>query len=276
MIAAIATSWTLSKAFGMQEKYLEVAGNSLYCYEWDNNGEAVVLLHGGLSQTSHFDLRILPAIEDDFHIFAYDRTAHGFSGDKPGSFHFDYQTKELIAYLENVVKEPAHLIGYSDGGNIALMAAIQRPELVRSIVTLGANFHFSGTLPLPEFDGVISVEDQEEYDRTSPDAPHTMAEKISRMMKIWKSEPTLTTTDLHQIQCPVLVVAGDDDVISHAHTIELYENIPLGQLAIVPGASHGFVVEKPTITQVLIQEFLADLSYPITKMPMRRVNPRTE
>jgi pimeloyl-ACP methyl ester carboxylesterase len=103
-----------------------------------------------------------------------------------------------------------------------------------------------------------------------------MAEKISRMMKIWKSEPTLTTTDLHQIQCPVLVVAGDDDVISHTHTIELYENIPLGQLAIVPGASHGFVVEKPTITQVLIQEFLADLSYPITKMPMRRVNPRTE
>jgi pimeloyl-ACP methyl ester carboxylesterase len=260
----------------MIEKYLDIAGHPLHCYEWDNNGEAVVLLHGGLSQTSHWDAQVLPAIEDDFHVFAYDRTAHGFSGDRAGSLHFDYQTKELIAYLETVVKEPAHLIGYSDGGNIALMAAIARPELVKSIVTLGANFHHTGTLPLPEFDGVISPEDQEEYERTSPDAPDTLAEKITRMIKIWKSEPTLTTADLAKIQCPVLVMAGDDDVIAHAHTIELYENIPLGQMAIVPGASHGFIKEKPTIAQMLIQEFLGDLSYPITKMPMRRVNPRTE
>jgi len=140
----------------MPEKYLEVAGHSLYCYEWDNNGEAVVLLHGGLSQTSHWDAEVLPAIEADFHVFGYDRTGHGFSGDRAGSLHFEYQVTELIAYLESVVRQPAHLIGYSDGGNIALLAAIKRPELVRSVITLGANFHFSGTLPLPEFDGVIS------------------------------------------------------------------------------------------------------------------------
>ena len=174
------------------------------------------------------------------------------------------------------MKEPAHLIGYSDGGNIALLAAIKRPELVRSVVTLGANFHHSGTLPLPEFDGVISPEDQEEYNRTSPDAPDTLAEKIVRMIKIWKSEPTLTTKDLATIQCPVLVMAGDDDVIAHSHTIELFESIPLGQLAVVPGTSHGFVKEKPAITQVLIQDFLEDLSYPVTKMPIRRANPRME
>ena len=260
----------------MLEKYLEVAGHSLYCYEWDNNGEAVVLLHGGLSQTSHWDAQVLPAIEEQFHPFAYDRTAHGFTGDRTGSLHFDYQVKELIAYLESVVKEPAHLIGYSDGGNIALLAAIKRPELVRSVITLGANFHHSGTLPLPEFDGVISPEDQEEYNRTSPDAPDTLAEKIVRMIKIWKSEPTLTTKDLATIQCPVLVMAGDDDVIAHSHTIELFESIPLGQLAIIPGTSHQFIKEKPALAQLLIQEFLEDLSYPVTKMPIRRTNPRTE
>jgi pimeloyl-ACP methyl ester carboxylesterase len=153
---------------------------------------------------------------------------------------------------------------------------MKRPELVRSVITLGANFHHSGTLPLPEFDGVISPEDQEEYNRTSPDAPETMAEKIHRMMKIWKSEPTLTIKDLATIQCPVLVMAGDDDVIAHAHTIELYENIPLGQLAIIPGASHQLIKEKPAIAQLLIQEFLEDLSYPVTKMPIRRINPRME
>ena len=71
-------------------------------------------------------------------------------------------------------------------------------------------------------------------------------------------------------------MAGDDDVIAHSHTIELFESIPLGQLAVVPGTSHGFVKEKPAITQVLIQDFLEDLSYPVTKMPIRRANPRME
>ena len=257
-------------------QYLDVAGHQLYCYEWENNGEAVLMLHGGLSQTSHWDSQVLPAIEDDFHPFAYDRTAHGFSSDHEGSLHFDYQTNEAITYLENIVKGPAHLIGYSDGGIIALMVAIQRPELVKSIITLGANFHHNGTLPLPDFDGLVSPEDQEEYERTSPDAPHTLAEKIARMTAIWRSEPNLSTNDLAKIQCPVLVMAGDDDVIAHNHTIELFESIPLGQLAIIPGTSHQLIKEKPTIAQLLMREFLEDLSYPQTRMPMRRTNLRTE
>ncbi len=254
----------------MQEKYIDIAGHQVYCYEWDNNGEAVVLLHGGLSQTSHWDAEVLPAVEDQFHPFAYDRTAHGFTGDRVGSLHFEYQVKEAIAYLETVVKEPAHIIGYSDGGIIALLLAIKRPELVRSVVTLGANFHHTGTLPLPDFDGVVSPEDQEEYNRTSPDAPETLAQKIERMITIWSTEPKLTTDDLAKIQCPVLVMAGDDDVIAHSHTIELFENIPLGQLAVLPGTSHGFVKEKPGLAQLHIREFLEDMSYPVTRMPIRR------
>jgi pimeloyl-ACP methyl ester carboxylesterase len=257
-------------------QYLDVAGHPLYCYEWENNGEAVLMLHGGLSQTSHWDSQVLPAIEDDFHPYAYDRTAHGFSGDREGSLHFDYQTNEAIAYLENIVKGPAHLIGYSDGGIVALMVALRRPELVKSIITLGANFHHNGTLPLPDFDGLVSPEDQEEYERTSPDAPHTLVEKIARMTAIWRSEPNLSTNDLAKIQCPVLVMAGDDDVIAHNHTIELFESIPLGQLAIIPGTSHQLIKEKPAIAQLLMREFLEDLSYPQTRMPMRRTNLRTE
>jgi pimeloyl-ACP methyl ester carboxylesterase len=187
--------------------------------------------------------------------------------------HFDYQVREAIAYLESVVQEPAHLIGYSDGEIIALLVALERPELVRSIVTLGANFHHSGTLPLPDFDGVVSADDQDEYNRTSPDAPETLVAKIYKMIDIWRSEPNLAPADLLNIQCPVLVMAGDDDVIAHNHTIELFENIPLGQLAIIPGTSHQFIKEKPAMAQLLIREFLEDLSYPVTKMPIRRKNP---
>lgn len=255
--------------------YIDLRGHQVFSYEWPRDGEAVLLLHGGLSQTSHWDTNILPAVEDSFNTFGYDRTGHGFTGDRDGSFHFDFQTNEAIEYLEDVVKEPAHLIGYSDGANIALMVAIKRPDLVKSIVSIAGNYHHSGIHPLPDFDGNVAQEDRDEYAITSPDAPHTLDEKIKKMNAIWKVEPSISANDIAAIQCPVLVMAGDDDVVRHEHTIGLFEKLPLGQLAIVPGTSHGLVKEKPAIVQALINDFLTDLSYPVTRMPYKRTNPVT-
>jgi pimeloyl-ACP methyl ester carboxylesterase len=218
---------------------------------------------------------LVPPLEDEFHIFAYDRTAHGFTGDQDDSLHFDFQTREAIAFLEDIVKEPAHLIGWSDGANIALMAAIARPDLVKSIVAIGANFHHSGvmqTLDNPE----ISEEDQAEYNLISPDAPHTLLEKTIRMQEIWESEPTLTLEEIATIQCPVLVLVGDDDIISHSHTVALFEALPLGQLAVIPGTSHAVVKEKPDLMNAVIVQFLEDLNYPTTRMPIRRTNNQSE
>ena len=256
-------------------EYINLRDHQVYNYEWDHDGEAVVLLHGGLSKTSSWDYLMVPPLEDEFHVFAYDRTGHGFTGDQPGSLHFEFQCQEAIAYLEDVVKEPAHLIGYSDGGIIALMVAIKRPELVKSIVAIGANYHYSA--PLKDFlEARVSEEDQAEYNLISPDAPHTLLEKIKRMNQIWKTEPDISLSEIASIQCPVLVMAGDDDVIAHAHTISLYEALPLGQLAIIPGTSHGLVKEKPALLIAVMMQFLEDLSYPITRDPIRRTNNQSE
>ena len=256
-------------------EYINLRGHETYSYEWDNDGEAVVLLHGGLSKTSSWDYILVPALEDDFHVFGYDRAGHGFTGDKQGSLHFEFQRDEAIAYLEDVVKEPAHLIGYSDGGIIALMVAISRPDLVKSIVAIGANYHFDA--PLSEFtDAEVSEEEQAEYNLISPDAPHTLLEKKNRMNEIWKTEPDIALSDIATIQCPVLVLAGDDDVIKHDHTISLYEALPLGQLAIVPGTSHGVVKEKPALMMANIMQFLEDLTYPQTRQPIRRTSNQSE
>ena len=256
-------------------EYINLRNHQVYNYEWDHDGEAVVLLHGGLSKTSSWDYLMVPPLEDEFHVFAYDRTGHGFTGDQPGSLHFEFQCQEAIAYLEDVVKEPAHLIGYSDGGIIALMVAIKRPELVKSIVVIGANYHYSA--PLKDFlEARVSEEDQAEYNLISPDAPHTLLEKTIRMNEIWKTEPDISLSAIASIQCPVLVMAGDDDVIAHDHTISLYEALPLGQLAIIPGTSHGLVKEKPALLIAVIMQFLEDLSYPITRDPIRRTNNQSE
>jgi pimeloyl-ACP methyl ester carboxylesterase len=71
-------------------------------------------------------------------------------------------------------------------------------------------------------------------------------------------------------------MAGDDDVIAHDHTISLYEALPLGQLAIIPGTSHALIKEKPDLVIALVMQFLEDLSYPITRDPIRRTNNQSE
>lgn len=255
--------------------YLDLRGHKVFSYEWENNGRAVVLLHGGLSQTSHWDYVLAPTLEPDFHLFAYDRAGHGYTADKNESFHFKYQIEEAIAYLEDVVKEPAHLIGWSDGGIVAMSIAIQRPELVKSLVLIGANFHHSGTLIHLPFNEP-SDEDKAEYEATSPDAPQTQVEKIKKMLNIWNSEPDISLTELAKIQCPTLIIAGDDDVISHEHTLEMYRAINLSQLAIMPGTSHIAPKEKPALFAALVEQFLTDLTYPVTKMPIRRVSNQPE
>lgn len=249
--------------------YINLRGHQIWNFEWPNNGEAVVLLHGGMSATEDWDEYILPAVLDSFHVFAYDRTGQGRTGDQIGSLHFDFQTKETIAYLEDVVRGPAHLIGWSDGGIIALMVAMQRPDLVRSIVAIGANYHHeSGGTPIELWEA--SEEDRQEHAERSPDAPEALDSKIARMWAIWTSEPSLSKGDLAKVTCPTLVMAGDDENFSFAHITSLYEALPMGQLAIVPGTSHYVIKEKPELAQAIIKGFLSNLAPPETRAPVRR------
>lgn len=254
----------------MEQGYKLVDGHQVYSFEWPNHGEPVVLLHGGMSQTLHWDYTILPAVESTHHVYAYDRSAHGYTGDRPGSLHYEHQRDEAIAYLETIVGKPAHLIGWSDGGIISLMVAIKRPDLVKSIIAFGANYLHSGVLSIPDSFIVISEEDQAEHNRISPDAPEQLLQNQLRMVEIIKSEPEIDIAELKKINIPTLIIVGDDDVINHHHTVEMYEALPQGQLAIVPATSHMVMKEKPELTQLLIREFLADLSHPQTTWPFRR------
>jgi pimeloyl-ACP methyl ester carboxylesterase len=154
------------------------------------------------------------------------------------------------------------------------MVAIARPELVKSIVSIAGNFNPDGIVDLPEFDPAgISDEYRAYYSEMSPDAPETLVVKITKMLEIWKVEPNIDLADIAQINVPTLVMAGDDDVVKHSHSIELFEALPLGQLGIVPGTSHGLVKEKPELVTAIIKSFLTDQSYPVTRQPIRRTNP---
>jgi pimeloyl-ACP methyl ester carboxylesterase len=255
------------------QRNINLRGHNVFTFQWSKRGEPLVILHGGLSHSEKTKKYLLPAVKRDFKVFAYDRTGHGRTANQKGSFHFNFQTKELIAFLEDVVKEPAHLIGISDGANIALMAAIARPELIRSVVSIGGNTTASQIrmkFGKPE----VSAESQAEHDRISPDHPSELIKKVATAFKVWKSEPSIAITKLAKIKCPVLVLAGDDDVISAKESEKIYQAITNARLAIVPGASHVVIKEKTELVQALLKDFYANPDYPLTQSPISRISNR--
>lgn len=238
--------------------YINLRGHKIWSVEHPNNGEPLLMLHGGLSSNESFEAQILPTTQGRFHLFGYDRTAHGRTPVREGYYHFEFQTKEAIAYIEDVIGGPTHIIGYSDGGIIALMVAIKRPELVLSIVANGANYTWDCGLDLSRDQEIleISEERREKFAAQSPDSPEWLEKIIRKAHEVWATEPNITREELATITAPVLVLNGDDEVFDARHGIDLYEALPNAQLAIIPGASHAVIKEKNALAMAIINHFL--------------------
>jgi pimeloyl-ACP methyl ester carboxylesterase len=253
--------------------FIDLRGHQVWSIEkrpiFKRNVAKVLLLHGGLSSTESWFDSIYPAVKG-FHVFGYDRTAHGKTLIRDGYYHFDFQTDEAIQYLEDVVKGPAHIIGWSDGGIIALQLALKRPELVSSIVAIGANYHHDcGATHDPSTIEISEEEKTKFIERTGQD-PALLETIVRKAYEVWASEPTMTLEDLSRITMPTLILAGDDEPFTSEHTFSMYEALPHGRLAIVPGTSHFAIKEKPELTRALIKDFLGNLDHPMTRWPNRR------
>jgi pimeloyl-ACP methyl ester carboxylesterase len=240
----------------------------------DHRGEGsrtVVLLHGGLSDSDTLIGPLGAALGQRYRVVAFDRRGHGYTADTEAPFHYDDMATETITVLEQVVGGQAHLVGWSDGGIVALLVALRRPDLVGRLIAIGANFHHDGILPL-DFapDSPVLAMLAQNYAERSPDGAEHFGVVAEKFMTMASTEPTLTVDDVARITAPTLVMVGDDDVIRLSHTCALYEALPAGQLAVVPGASHALPIERPDETAHTILHFLAADVPPVTFMPVRR------
>jgi len=235
-------------------------------------GHTVVLLHGGMSSSGSL-LRVLgPPLAKKFRVAAFDRRGHGRTADTDEPFSYGAMADETIAFIEHLDRR-VHVVGHSDGGNVALFVAMRRPDLLRRIVVIGANFHHDGLMPVPTFDTESAEFAQwaERFGEHSPDGADHASVVEEKTTALTFSEPTLTTAELSTIPVPTLVMAGDDDVATLRHTCAMYEAIPHGQLAIVPGTSHQLLKERTNESVGIILHFLAMKVPPVTLMPIRRL-----
>ena len=244
-------------------------------YTDEGRGEPLVILHGGLESGGDWG-RVAAALASSRRVLRPDRRGHGRTADVDGAYRYEAMARETVSFLEQVLDGPAHLVGYSDGGTCALLAALQRPELIRSMVVIGTHYHHDGMLPQmqqrfrhPEPQSPRLAPMRDAYGALSPDGPPHWDVVYRKVCEMALTGPTHQAEDFFGIAIPTLVVAADDDVIDLHHTVRLYEALPQGQLAVVPQASHMLPHEAPDRLLELVRRFL-DGGESQPAMPMRR------
>lgn len=212
-------------------------------------GKPLILLHGNGETHAIFEQQIA-YFSKDYRVIALDTRGHGLSprGDKP--FTINQFSDDLYGFMnEKGITKPI-LLGFSDGGNIALTFALKHPERVEKLILNGANLFPQGVKPIYQWPIVIGYHLVKCFSNKSPEA-----KKKAELLGLMVNEPHIDPAQLSVLSMPVLVIAGTKDMIKQKHTQLIYKSLPNATLEIING-NHFIANQNPTAFNTAVNNFL--------------------
>lgn len=231
-------------------KYCTVNGARLY-YETYGTGEPLLLLHGNGQSIWAFHQQI-PELAKTYRVIAVDTRAQGRSTNTAPKLDYDLFAADMKTLLDSLHLKNVNVLGWSDGGNTALIMAIKYPEYVNKIMVMGANLH-AGTDAIKKsmLDRTASAIKQLEKS-ADPKNQNTLL-----LLKMLLTEPNIAPADLQKITAKALIMAGENDLVVDTHTRLIAANIKNAQLAIFKGEGHDAPDHNPTLFNKTVLDFLA-------------------
>src|SRR5467141_2391542 len=145
LMAASVSAHAQPNPTAFRSGYALVNGLRMY-YEIHGTGQPLILVHGGLGSSDMF-APIVPELSKGRQVIAVDLQAHGRTVDIDNPLSFEAMADDIAALIHYLGFEKADVMGYSVGGEVALRAAIQHPEVVRKLVIVSATFRRDGWYP---------------------------------------------------------------------------------------------------------------------------------
>ena len=192
-------------------------------------GEPLVLLHGNGEDSSYFCAQ-LAHFSKRYRVIAVDTRGHGNSPRGEGDLTLSRCADDLGALLDRLGLEQVNLLGFSDGGNIALLFALRYPTRVRRLILNGANLSPKGVKRRVQFPIVLGYALLSFIARWDPKAV-AKREILGLMVR----EPHIEPVELARLNFPVLVIAGTKDMIRTKHIECIAAAIPGARLVLLPG-----------------------------------------
>ncbi len=220
-------------------------------YTEQGAGEPLVLLHGNGESGNYFSHQ-MDYFSRFCRVIAVDTRGHGQSprGDAP--FTIRQFADDLLEFLDGLGIERVRLLGFSDGGNTALVFALRHPERVARLVLNGANLNAGGVKSSVQIPIALG------YHMASLAARWSAAgRKNAEMLGLMVNDPNIDPEELAALHVRTLVIAGTRDMILRAHTRLLYESLPDAELVFVEG-DHFVADKNPEAFNRAVEAFLRE------------------
>ena len=211
---------------------IEVNGIQLF-YETAGSGRPLLMVHGNSEDHTIFD-KAAELLKEEFQVFCVDSRCHGQSS-ASDELHYQDMADDMCAFMDALDLNDVLFYGFSDGGIIGLLAAMQS-DRITTLVTSGANVTPDGVkLPLKLLIRAMYL--------------FTKDQKMEMMLK----EPQITAEMLQGIRAKTLVLAGEKDLVTEQETRFIADNIPGALLHIIRGEGHGsYIVHNDAVVKYLI------------------------
>ena len=218
-------------------------------YIEQGQGKPLILLHGNGENCNYFEHQI-PCFAREYRVIAMDTRGHGQSprGEKP--FTIVQFAEDLHDFMDQNTIGKAILLGFSDGGNIALTFALKYPERVEKLIIDGANLFPSGVRPLYQWPIEIGYRIAKLFAKKSE-----KAKQNAEMLGLMVNEPHIEPSELARLTMPVLVVAGTKDMIKESHTRLIYKSLPNAKLEFIEG-DHFVANKNSALFNKVVEDFL--------------------
>ena len=214
-------------------------------------GEPLILLHGNGENCDYFAGQI-DEFAQYYHVYALDTRGHGKTprGDTP--FTIRQFADDLLAFMDAHSIDKAHVLGFSDGGNIAMIFAMKYPERVLRLILDGANLDAKGVKPSIQIPIEIGYRFAKMFAKKSAEA-----RKHAELLGLMVNAPNVRPEELSAITAKTLVIAGNKDMIKESQTRLIASSIRDSQLVILKG-DHFIANKHPEAFNRAVLAFLRD------------------
>jgi pimeloyl-ACP methyl ester carboxylesterase len=246
-------------------------------YERVGQGPPLVLVHGAAEDGRVWRPQ-LTALADEFTVVAWDEPGTGRSGDLPAGFGMEDYAHCLAAVIEAVGLGPAHVLGFSWGGNIVQGLYRHRPEVVSTLILSGTSTGWKGSLSEDEvrarvegFGRMLAAAAVDGFEAVGPglfagEPPEDVLPLMEAMAADVRGESMRTAvrvmadtderTLLGRITVPTLLIWGEFDTRSPLGVGRRFEQaIPEAELVVIPGAGHLGNLEAPAAFNDAVRAF---------------------
>jgi pimeloyl-ACP methyl ester carboxylesterase len=242
-------------------------GSSHIYFEVQGSGDPILLIPGFAGSIEEFSELRDALVIAGYQVIAADLPGSGRSEPQPRTYTASFyaeDTQAFAALLQHLESEPAHLVGFGNGGETCLLLAETMPRVVQSVVACGAigmindpggelreamyNVVDHPTPALQQFrDYLVSTYGEEQA--------RAMTQSIAdAMSKIIKSGGELSRSKAEMITCPVLLIAGEHDIFAPPTLVcELATHMRTAEMLVAQGVEHFIYMEFPEwLTQTIL------------------------